>query len=65
MKRRLLLFLYSTPHIVGSVLGLLGLGLFFAGIIKSYWYFIVAGLYVIGVLATPKSPTYELRLERV
>lgn len=62
MRRRLLLFLYSTPNIVGSLLGLVGLMLYFSGIIKSYWFFIVAGLYAIGVLATPKTPTYDLRL---
>jgi hypothetical protein len=58
----LLLFLYSTPNIVGSVLGLVGLGLYFLGIIQQFWLLIVIGLYVIGVLATPKSPTYELQL---
>lgn len=63
MRQRLLLFLYSTPNMVGSMLGLVGLVLFFGGIIKSYWFFIVAGLYAIGVLATPKSPTYDLRLK--
>ena len=62
MRRRLLLFLYSTPNMVGSLLGLMGLILYFTGIIKSYWFFIVAGLYAIGVLATPKTPTYDLRL---
>ncbi len=60
-KRRILLFLYSNGNIVGSVLGLLGLGLFFAGIIKDFWFFIVLGLYGIGVLGTPRNPTYELR----
>lgn len=59
-KRRFLLFLYSSANIVGSVLGMIGLLLFFLGIIDRYWLVIVAGLYTIGVLATPKSPTYEL-----
>ena len=58
----LLLFLYSTPNIVGSVLGLIGLGLYFLGFINQFWLLIVAGLYLIGVLATPKNPTYELQL---
>lgn len=60
-NRRILLFLYSNGNIVGSLLGLLGLGLFFGGIIRDFWFFIVLGMYGIGVLATPRSPTYELR----
>jgi hypothetical protein len=59
---RLLLFLYSTPNIVGSILGLIGLGLFFLGIVSQFWLLIVIGMYVIGVLATPKNPTYDLKL---
>lgn len=55
MKRHLLLFLYSTPNIVGSVLGLLGLAAFFVGLIKSFWLFIVLGLYAIGFVATPRK----------
>jgi hypothetical protein len=61
-KQRTLLFLYSTPNIVGSILGILGLVLRFSGIIGSYWLFIVIGLYGIGVLATPRDPAYDLRL---
>jgi hypothetical protein len=64
MWRRCLLFFYSTPHIVGSVLGLLGLLLFFTGVIKSFWFFIVAGLYAVGVMVTPRSPTYDLQLNQ-
>ena len=44
LKRSLLLFLYSTPNIVGCLLGVFGLLSFFAGIIKAYWLFIVLGL---------------------
>jgi hypothetical protein len=61
-RQRILLYLYSTPNIIGSLLGLVGLALYFLGIIGSYWLLIILGLYGIGVLATPKSPTYELRL---
>jgi hypothetical protein len=56
------LFLYSTPNLVGSALGILGLLMFFSGLIGSYWLLIVVGLYGIGVLATPKSPRYQLEL---
>lgn len=59
--RRFLMFLYSTPNLVGATLGLVGLGLYFLGVINAYWFPIVVGLYVIGVLATPRSRTYELR----
>jgi hypothetical protein len=62
-RQRWLLFFYSTQNIVGSLLGILGLALFFLGIIGQYWFFIVIGLYGIGVLATPRSPTYELGLQ--
>jgi hypothetical protein len=60
--KRILLFLYSTPNLVGSALGILGLLMFFSGLIGSYWLLIVVGLYGIGVLATPKSPRYQLEL---
>jgi hypothetical protein len=62
-RQRALLFLYSTPNIVGCLLGILGLVLFFLGIINQFWFLIVIGLYGIGVLATPHSPTYELGLK--
>ena len=52
---RLLLFLYSTGNIVGCALALLGLGLFFGGIIHAFWWAIVAGLYAVGALAWPSS----------
>ncbi|HVP22132.1 MAG TPA: hypothetical protein VMS73_09760 [Anaerolineaceae bacterium] len=62
-RKRFLLYLYSTPNIVGCLLGILGLALFFMGIINQFWLLIVIGLYVIGVLATPRSPTYELEIK--
>ncbi|MFZ5916533.1 MAG: hypothetical protein ACOYZ7_06350 [Chloroflexota bacterium] len=63
-RQRALLFLYSNGNIAGSILGLLGLLLFFLGFIQQFWLFIVLGLYGIGVLVTPKSPTYDLRLRQ-
>lgn len=62
-RERFLLYLYSTPNIVGSLLGLLGLALFFLGVIDRFWMVIVVGLYGIGALAAPRSPTYELKLK--
>jgi len=57
--QRLQLFLYSTGNIVGCVLAMSGLGLFFAGVINSYWWAIVAGLYGAGVLGWPRSNLAE------
>lgn len=62
-SRRFLLFLYSNKNIVGCLLGLLGLALFFVGIIGRFWFLIVIGLYGIGVLATPANPTYALQFK--
>jgi hypothetical protein len=63
-KERLLLFLYGTPNIVGSVLGLLGLALYFSGFIQDYWLPIVAGLYLIGVLIMPRPEHVALELQQ-
>ncbi len=62
-RRGLLLYLYSTPNIAGSILGLIGLLLYFGGIIQQFWLLIVIGLYLIGVLVTPKSKAVHLNLE--
>jgi len=61
MNRRLLLYLYSTKNIVGSVLALVGLILFFTGVIGALWPVIVIGLYLIGILVTPGSASIDLR----
>ncbi|HEY1496845.1 MAG TPA: hypothetical protein VGF49_19960 [Candidatus Solibacter sp.] len=55
MPQRLQLYLYSTRNIVGCLLALGGLGLFFGGIIHAWWWAIVAGLYGGGALGWPKS----------
>lgn len=57
--QRLLLFLYGTGNIVGCVLALGGLGLFFAGVIHAWWWAIVAGLYGVGVLGWPRGDLAE------
>jgi len=56
------LYLYSTPNIVGSALGILGLILFFTGLIGQFWWLIVPGLYAIGVVVTPGSQQIDLAL---
>jgi hypothetical protein len=55
MPQRLQLFLYSTGNIVGCLLAMGGLALFFGGIIGAWWWAIVAGLYFAGVLGWPRS----------
>lgn len=58
--QRFQMFLYSPGNIVGCVLALGGLGLFFGGIIHAYWWAIVPGLYGAGVLAWPRSGLAEM-----
>ena len=63
-RQRILLYIYSNKNIVGSALGLAGLLIYFVGFIDRFWLLIVVGLYFIGVLATPRSPTYQLQLRK-
>jgi hypothetical protein len=55
MGDRLLRWFYGVPNIVGTVLALVGLGLFLGGVIHG-WLVppIVAGLYLIGAVVTPR-----------
>jgi hypothetical protein len=59
---RALLFLYSTRNLVGSALALLGLGLFFTGVIDDWWFPIVVGLYAIGWLLVPADQDLEIQV---
>jgi len=61
MNQRVLLYLYSTKNIVGSLLALVGLVLFFTGIIGTLWPLVVIGLYLIGALVTPGNAAIDLR----
>ncbi|MBC6461046.1 hypothetical protein HKK72_24680 [Actinomadura sp. HBU206391] len=64
MSRRVGGYLGSTKNLVGSVCGLIGLGLYLAGAVGSYWPFVVAGLYAAGALAAPpEKVTLVLELE--
>jgi hypothetical protein len=54
-SQRLQLFLYSPGNIAGCLLAMGGLGLFFGGIIHSFWWAIVAGLYGAGALGWPRN----------
>ena len=59
---RLWLYIYSTPNIVGCCLGLLGLLLYFGGIIDRYWFFIVVGLYLAGYVGWPRNEELKLTM---
>jgi hypothetical protein len=61
MPQPILKYLYSTKNIVGSLLALVGLVLFFSGVVGALWPVIVVGLYLIGVLVTPGTATIDLR----
>src|SRR5262245_3430068 len=61
-QQRLWLYLYSNGNLLGSILGLVGLGLYFTGIIHDFWLLIVVGRYGIGILAAPRNQGQELRL---
>ncbi len=62
-QKRLLFFLYGTPNLVGALLGLVGLLLFFTGVVQDFWLFIVIGLYAVGYLLTPKNRVIDLHLK--
>ena len=61
MQQRILKYLYSTKNIVGSLLAVVGLVLFFTGVVGALWPVIVIGLYLIGVLVTPGTASIDLR----
>jgi len=61
MQQRILKYLYSTKNIVGSLLAVVGLVLFFTGVVGALWPVIVIGLYLIGALVTPGTATVDLR----
>jgi hypothetical protein len=54
------MYLYSRKNIVGCLLALLGLGLFFLGLIGPVWPGVVLGMYLIGALATPSGRQWNL-----
>jgi hypothetical protein len=59
LRGRLLLYLYSNRHIAGSIAALVGLGLFFGGIIDRGWWAIVIGIYVGVALVMPRDDVAE------
>src|ERR1700694_5610783 len=55
-----LLYLYSRKNIVGCLLALLGIALFFLNVISSVWPAVVIGMYLVGALATPSGRRLDL-----
>jgi hypothetical protein len=53
-------YLYSRKNIVGSLLALLGLLLFFLGLIGPVWPAVVIGMYLVGALVTPGGRQWNL-----
>jgi hypothetical protein len=60
VPRRTTVYLYSTKNLAGSALALVGLALFFTGVVGALWPVVVAGLYLVGVLVAPANKTYDL-----
>jgi hypothetical protein len=56
INRSILLYLYSTPNLVGCIWGVIGLTAFFT-IKQPIWLYLVPALYGCGYLITPKTQT--------
>ncbi|WP_214103034.1 hypothetical protein [Acrocarpospora catenulata] len=56
-SNRVLAYLGSPRNIVGSILGLIGVGLVFLGVAGAYWPVVVFGLYGVGALLAPAGRT--------
>lgn len=52
------------PNLVGLSLAVAGLLLYFLGIIDSWWYAIIPGLYLIGLFLVPNDNNHRIRFER-
>ncbi len=61
---RPLLYLYSNKNLAGSALAIVALVLYLTGVIGVFWYVIVAGAYVLGVLLAPGNPKWDVALQR-
>lgn len=53
-------YLASAKNIFGCLLALVGLVLYFVGVLAKLWPLVVVALYVIGVLVAPRRPATEL-----
>lgn len=62
VRQRLLRYAMSNKNLAGCAGALVGLGLYFIGVVGDLWPFVVAGLYGVGALATPPARVIELHL---
>ncbi len=58
-------YLGSTKNLTGSVAGLLGIVLYLAGVLGSYWPIVVIGLYAAGALLAPPDRVRKTALEDI
>lgn len=56
-------YFYSDANLWGSLAGLAGLGLLFAGVIEQGWLAIVVGLYAAAAFAAPRPRASGVKLE--
>jgi hypothetical protein len=54
-RGRLLRYLYSDKNLAGCGAGLVGLALYFAGVVDALWPLVVAALYAAGALLAPPA----------
>lgn len=59
-SRRARRYLGSRKNIAGCFLALVGLALYFFGVIGAIWPFVVVALYAIGAILAPAAPRYDL-----
>ena len=63
LRTRALFFMCGSPNIAGSLMALVGLGLFFSGVIQDWWLPIIGGLYAAGYLVMPVAKGLEDQTE--
>ena len=63
-KHRFWIWLYSNGNLLGSALALVGLGLYFTGLIGEIWWLVVPGLYAAGYLIAPQPPRPRDKLSK-
>ncbi|MBC7780645.1 MAG: hypothetical protein H7125_11150 [Proteobacteria bacterium] len=61
LTNRLLLYVFSNRNIAGCAFALIGLGLFFTGVIDRLWWVITIALYAGGALLFPEDTATALR----
>jgi hypothetical protein len=60
LSRRIARYLGSPKNIAGSGLALVGLALYFFGVVGAIWPFVVVALYAVGAILAPGPRRYDL-----